>query len=457
MYCGMAFEDGSALGRHVGAKHKKESRVRKAQEKEMRRTGMDRIVDITGKLTQEEYVAQNGEDGFFKLKAAMLEVALDGAGISEALIEKIVKQYNLNPVLQRDFNQLAQAIRRMGVRDGPVQNFMDIMVGWENNILPVLERAQVGGQRTYFGSMRMPGQYGMMGTSYYGGMGQSYDMYGNPIGQYGPRGMQGGGSPMGGMGPGMIPGLPLTMNDVRNAIRGEMEDKKKRDRIDDLEEKIDAIGEFLTNPKKRKGRRDDDDGDDTRYIDMQIPIKDPETGEVLKDDTGAPFMRHIRIPEDKFAMTDIFGKGENSEIKRLREEIRTLTQKPREDPMIKELKAEIAEQKKMYDSMKDTMHENEREAWNRRFEDMEKRMEDVGRNVGEWRNDSYRLLSGMLKDGKDIMQGRKPFREWAADVMMNRPQGNRVIGRGPQDVVDEFADESGLPVAQRPRKPGQKT
>lgn len=451
-FCSETFEDTKHLGLHIAHKHRKENKKLKQAMAEQKRTGMDKIVEVTNGVPQKEYIAQNGEEGFFALKEAMFDVALDSVNVSPETKEAALMQYKLNPAISRDFNRMSEALTGLGVNQHRVRLVMDIMMGWEQTAITALDESMGRGPRTYYSPLRGPGnQGGMYGVGY--GAGQQYGQ-----GFMSPSGYMTGGQPyqpgsmMPGMPPGMMPGQSMSYSEMLSAMDRKLDDRKKKDELSELDKKVDTLGDMMMKFFEGKLKPKGQSVEEVRYCEYETPLIDPTTGGVLLNKDGDPIMRMMRVPEDRMPSIDSMPSGRDRQMEKLEDKIERLMEKPREDPLVQEMREENKEIKKMMADQKDLFNSKQVEALEKRMDENNKIMANMGANMGEWKSDMARMVSGSIKEMGDIMKSREPFRDWAGKMFLGTRTGQKVFKTGPNDVVNSFEDSEELPVVHRPKQ-----
>ena len=447
-FCGDGFDDGAKMGRHIGAKHRKETKARKQQEIEAKRSGMDVIREVTGGMSEQEYIAQEGEIGFDRLKKAWLEKLLNSSPISPKTIDYVLTYYNLNVGYRNNNNELHSLMKAAGIQDKVIDIMMKSLVNWEDNARSMLYESSGYVQSSAYGpSGGMPrfdrpmGQYSSRDYSQPSiGMPPRYDKY-PPQGRTPPPYDSYGQQQSGGVDAMTL----MKILDERDAK------KEKGDRLDRLEnavankdqEIIKAVKKLMEDEKK-KSSGSGEDPYRGQFVEYEEVIMDPANPgkPLMNEKTDQPIMRIKKVPMSAMPTLDS-NKQENSEVIRIRADLEAIKNKPESDPAIEEMKKELQKSSEKFDKLKDEMNSKQQENFKNQIEDLRKQIENASKNTGEWKSDTMHLVSELGTKFDKIIERREPIGKVVKDILIQPEQ--RHTKPGETDIAIKYADEEGVP------------
>lgn len=443
-FCGLVFDDGASLGRHIGAKHRKESREFKKQQKEMKRKGLDIIAEVTSGMSEIEFISQNPQDGFYKLKEAHLQKLLDITPTSDKVKEFIMVHYNMNPVYKDNYNELSSLLKSAGMHSNFVDQTLKGLIAWESSIRKEMSPEQQG-SFYYAGMSQPPSQF--TNTGYFGAEMRYPNAYPQqPFGGYRPQGYPPG-SPPGYPQPGRSPDAPMTMFDLLRVLDERDARKEKQDRLNQLEKQMNNMPKIIMQELKEMGVfGKKSNNTDEKYVTYEELVFDPSTGKpMINDDTGEPIKIKKSVPLSAMP-TSPPNVGPTREIIELKNKIDRLTEQPRDDERIKEFKEILKQQKEDYEKLRDEMTKRERQSMEKHLASLEKQIDRLSQNQGQWKNDVWHAATLIADKGEKILMRRKPLSETVARIALG---DERPTPTGSKTKAVQFADTEGLPIEDR--------
>jgi hypothetical protein len=452
-YCDETFDDGAAKGRHMGSKHRKDIAARKEREHEMKRTGLDIIAKVTGGLSEQEFIGQNGEEGFEKLKEAWLEKLLSTSPINSKTVEYVMTMYRVNRSFQNNYQELSSLISSAGVNERVKGIIMKGLMSWEEEAIGYLDEALGGSGSGYYGmGGRRRRPQGMYADESFGRNRGT----GNEDQSWGGRPGMGRRTPRGDERYSYGDDRPLTAGDAMAMFRNMMDDKRKQDELTILRQKVDSIPQMVQKilqdnlGGRRRGSGGGQGEGDEPECEIEVVLKGPD-GKPLLDGNGNAIKTMRRIPISRMETMDDVSKQPVDVRQIIRDEITRIKTPKEEDAQIRELKEQAKIQTERYEELKDELKAKDKEMFEKQLAAMQSQIEKLSSNVGDYKNDMYRLAATSVDRLSKQLDKREPLSKLAAKFILKEEGIQLPPGESAEFI--ELSNKNQLPVEHRSKIP----